>query len=103
MLEHILVQWLELNSVIGNKTGLLPTTTGPNVVVEWLTLLVRIRDVSGSNLRPEPGYVDCGFSWLSSVPPGKCRDSVLNQATAVSFDILPTHHSPITLSFDAFV
>jgi hypothetical protein len=29
-----------------------------NGVVEWLTLLLRIREVSGSNLGPETGYLD---------------------------------------------
>jgi hypothetical protein len=47
-----------------------------NVVVEWLTLLVCIREVSGSNISPETGYRDC-FSWFSSVPAGKCRDSTI--------------------------
>jgi hypothetical protein len=30
----------------------------PNVVVEWLILLVCIQDVPGSNLGPEIGYTD---------------------------------------------
>jgi hypothetical protein len=30
----------------------------PNVMVEWLTLLFRIREVPGSNLGPETGYPD---------------------------------------------
>jgi hypothetical protein len=29
-----------------------------NVVVEWLTLLLHIREVPGSNLSPETGYPD---------------------------------------------
>jgi hypothetical protein len=29
-----------------------------NVVVKWLTLVLRIRDVPGSNLGPETGYPD---------------------------------------------
>jgi hypothetical protein len=29
-----------------------------NVVVEWLTFLLRIREVPGSNLSPEIGYND---------------------------------------------
>jgi hypothetical protein len=33
----------------------------PKVVVECLTLLLRIREVSGSNLGPENGYSDWGF------------------------------------------
>jgi hypothetical protein len=31
---------------------------GRNMVVEWLTLLLRIREVSCSNLCPETGYHD---------------------------------------------
>jgi hypothetical protein len=30
----------------------------PNVVVEWLTLLLRIREISGSNFGPKTGYPD---------------------------------------------
>jgi hypothetical protein len=30
----------------------------PNVVVEWLKLLLRIREVSGSNFGPDAGYPD---------------------------------------------
>jgi hypothetical protein len=33
-------------------------TRKPNVVVEWLTLLLRIREVMGSNFVPETGYPD---------------------------------------------
>jgi hypothetical protein len=33
----------------------------PNVVVEWLTLLLRIREVPGSNLGPDTGYPDRVF------------------------------------------
>jgi hypothetical protein len=30
----------------------------PNIVVEWLTLLLRIREVPGSNLGPQTGHTD---------------------------------------------
>jgi hypothetical protein len=33
-----------------------------NIVVEWLTLLLCIQEVLGSNLGPETSYPDCGFS-----------------------------------------
>jgi hypothetical protein len=49
-----------------------------NVMIEWLTLLLCIQEIPGSNLGLESGYPDCGFSWLSSVPPGECQDSTLN-------------------------
>jgi hypothetical protein len=50
----------------------------PHIATEWLALLFRIREVPGSNRGPETGYPGWGSSWLSSVPPGKCRDSTLN-------------------------
>jgi hypothetical protein len=53
-------------------------TVSPNVVVEWLTLLLRSREVPGSNLGPEVDYLGWGFPWPSSVPPSKFRDSTLN-------------------------
>jgi hypothetical protein len=46
-------------------------------VVEWLTLLLCIQEVPGSNLNPETGYPDWGFSWFSSIPTGECQDSAL--------------------------
>jgi hypothetical protein len=36
----------------------LSTTNLPNVTVEWLALLLRIRKVSGSNLGPETGFTE---------------------------------------------
>jgi hypothetical protein len=48
-----------------------------NVVVKWLTLMLRIREFPGSNLGPKTGYSDRAFV-LSSVPLAKCRDSTLN-------------------------
>jgi hypothetical protein len=34
----------------------------PNVRVDWETFLLRIREIPGSNLGPETGYPDWGFS-----------------------------------------
>jgi hypothetical protein len=34
----------------------------PNVVVEWWSFLLRIREIPGTNLGPETGYTGCGFS-----------------------------------------
>jgi hypothetical protein len=33
-----------------------------NFMVEWSTLLLRIQEVPGSNLDPETGYPDRGYS-----------------------------------------
>jgi hypothetical protein len=62
-------------------------SSSPNVAVGWLALL-RIREVTCSNVGPEICYADCG-SWFSSVHPGKCRNSrlTLNLATAVFLHI----------------
>jgi hypothetical protein len=48
----------------------------PNVVNEWLTFLFRTQEVPGSNLSTGD-QLSWGFSWFSSVPPGKCQDSTL--------------------------
>jgi hypothetical protein len=48
----------------------------PNIVVEWLTLLLHIREVPGSNLDLETGHSDWSFLWFSSIPQGKFRDSI---------------------------
>jgi hypothetical protein len=45
----------------------------PNVVVEWLTLLFRIRVQISV---PATGYPE-GFSWFFSVPPGECQPNTL--------------------------
>jgi hypothetical protein len=57
----------------------------PNVVVEWLTLLLRIREISTTLT----GYSDLGFSWFSSVP-GEFRAGTLNEPRP-----LPTKSFPI--------
>jgi hypothetical protein len=46
------------------------------------------RKVLGSSLCLETGYPDSGFSWFSSVPPGKFQVCILNQAMTASFHIL---------------
>lgn len=41
------------------------TSQPPSVVVDWLTLLLRVREAPGTNPGPETGYSDdsfCGFS-----------------------------------------
>jgi hypothetical protein len=48
----------------------------PNFVGVWVTLLLRIREVSGSDLGLETGYT--GFSWFYPVCPGKFRVNTLN-------------------------
>jgi diphthamide synthase subunit DPH2 len=47
-----------------------------NVVIEWLALQLRIREVSGSKLDPENGYPKI-VSWFYSAFSGKYCDSSL--------------------------
>jgi hypothetical protein len=47
----------------------------PKVIVEWLALLTRIRELSSSDLPPETGRPIPCVSWYSSLHPGKCRTS----------------------------
>jgi hypothetical protein len=49
-----------------------------NVVVEWLTLLIHIPEISGSNLGRDIGYPDWGRLWFASVPPGKFQDNIFS-------------------------
>jgi hypothetical protein len=61
-------------------------------------LLLRISEVTGSNLDLDTGYPDWGVSSFSSVRPRKCRDSTLK----LGHDRFPTHPFQFTiiLSFD---
>jgi hypothetical protein len=45
----------------------------PNIVVEWLTLPLRIREVPRSIIGPGDRLIWLRFSWFSSVRPGECR------------------------------
>jgi hypothetical protein len=55
------------------KTCVKHETFSPNVVLERLALLLRIREVPGLNFGPETGYPDWDSSWFSSVPPDNDR------------------------------
>jgi hypothetical protein len=49
-----------------------------DVAVEYLALLLCIREVPRSNFCPEARYPDWGFPWFSLLPRDKCRDSTSN-------------------------
>jgi hypothetical protein len=68
-----------------------------NVVVESLTLLLRILEILASNLGPETGYPEF-FSWFYSVPQADAGIVSHNYTTTASFQI---SNSCITLLFDA--
>jgi hypothetical protein len=61
---------------------------GPNVVVGWLTLLVRVREVPILNLGPVTYYPYLDFSWIFSVSPNIYRNRALNKAKIASIHIL---------------
>jgi hypothetical protein len=82
-MDRFLWNWYEHNA----NTGLLPTFIS-NTVVEWLTLLRRIWEVSGLHPSLKPSYPEGGYLWLSSVPPGKWWDITMT----ASFQIFPFHH-----------
>jgi hypothetical protein len=48
-----------------------------NIVVKRLTLLLRIREVSSSNIGLDTSYSDWSFHRFFSALAGKCRDSTL--------------------------
>jgi hypothetical protein len=47
-------------------------------MIEWLTFLIRIREVPGSNLGPQTGYPDWGFSFVFLIPSKQMPESTLN-------------------------
>jgi hypothetical protein len=65
------------STIIALMMETVSTCETPNVVVEWPTILLRVREVPGSNLGPETGYPDLWFSWVSPVPPRKWLKSGL--------------------------
>jgi hypothetical protein len=74
----------------------------PSVMVEWLTLLLRIREVPSSKLGPMTGYLDWGFSWFYSAPEGKILGKYFKiRPRPLTLNTFSNHNSPITSSFDA--
>jgi hypothetical protein len=70
----------------------------PNVVVEWLTLLLRILEVPGSYLGPETGYPDCVFrGFLQSL---QANAGIVYQNRTLR---LPSISFPIRHSLTAFL
>jgi hypothetical protein len=65
----------------------------PNVLVKWLTLLLRICEVPGSLLGSSDRLCWLSFSWFSLVPPDECRHSTLNYATTASYQVLSNSSS----------
>jgi hypothetical protein len=68
------------------------------VVAEWLTLLHRTREVTGSNLSPETGYPDFLHDFLQYL---QANDGPYIRPWPLRYTSFLIHHSPITLSFEA--
>jgi hypothetical protein len=72
----------------------------PNVAIEWLVFLLRIREVPDSNLGPKTGYSDRRFTWFSSGPskqmPGLCLKLLYDRLFPCPFQFI--YHS--TLQFE---
>jgi hypothetical protein len=69
--------------------------------MSWLTLLLRIREVMGSNLGPKTGYPDyvwCGFPQSFQANSGILAQIRPRPLPSTSFTI---HHSRIILPFDS--
>jgi hypothetical protein len=66
------------------------TNTLPNVVAEWLTPLLRILEVPGSNLGPQIGYLDWGFPWfwrnILSLSSALKNEAIISSETLLSTD-----------------
>jgi hypothetical protein len=72
----------------------------PNVVVERLTLLLRIREVSGSHLGPETGYLERFVVVFLSASNRMLGYYLKNWPRQIPSKSFPIHHLLITLSFD---
>jgi hypothetical protein len=60
------------------------------------------REIPASNFCLETGYPVRWFPWVSSVPPGECRDSTLkSRPRPLPSAFFPVHNSLITPSLDA--
>jgi hypothetical protein len=70
----------------------------PNIIANWLALLLCIQEVQGSNLGIEPSHPHCNVIWLFSALLGKCQDGTLNYAMT-PFTFFPIHSLLIILSF----
>jgi hypothetical protein len=59
-----------------------------------VTLLIFIREVLGSKLGRDIGYSVLSFSWCSSAPLGKCRNSTWIRSRPPPFKSFP-NYSPL--------
>jgi hypothetical protein len=62
---------------VASTLTITPPRRLPNVAVEWLTLLLRIREVPGSKLGPGDRLSRLRFFVVFLSPPGECRDKCL--------------------------
>jgi hypothetical protein len=65
-----------------------------------VTLWTRTEVVLGSKHDRDTSYPVKGFSWCSSLPPGKCRHITSARPIPFPSKSFPDHHLPIILPFD---
>jgi hypothetical protein len=68
----------------------------PNITAKWLARLLRIWDITDTNLSRENGYLNWGFLRFLPTPTRKC----LNSSRLLRFTSFPIHYSLIIVSFD---
>jgi hypothetical protein len=71
-----------------------------NIMAEWLTLLLHIYEVQGSNLGPETRYPEVFMIFLSPYRQMSGKNHKIRPCLLPS-KFFAIHHSFITLSFDA--
>jgi hypothetical protein len=76
--QSIQTTWYVTQESVGCNRALLP-----NVVTEWLALVIHTREVASADLGPETIYPEFPIS-----PSRRCCDSALNQSPATSFFII---------------
>jgi hypothetical protein len=60
-----------------------------------------IQQILCSNLERDSDYPDCGFSYFSSTPSGKFRDSISIKPQPLPPKTVQIHHLSVILPFDA--
>jgi hypothetical protein len=90
------IAWNNLVIFISVPLSINPVLTliSPNVVVEWLTLLIHIREVPGSNIGPETVYPEV-FRCFSQTSRKILEEKFKIRALLLPSNFFTIHHSLI--------
>jgi len=69
-------RWVGRELEVNNSPIPVKASRIDNSSADSLALLHRVPKTPHSNLGPETGCPDWGFSWILQVPPSRCRDKV---------------------------